>query len=319
VQSDGFEVLKRAWLHVRRNRFLWPYAFFIALAGIGPQGFSLWVQSPVPRGMTGYSPIHQAGVRITDLAHNNWMTMGIFIAAGALVSLAVILVGSFAQVAAIGGVADIEARGGGSFKGGFRWGAEHVWRYFIMVLAYGAALAVAAVPSVLLWWSIGNREGGVFSACAAGLVPGVAFVLFSILASVVLEIAGRFLVLEGRGLAESFFLAWRLIRESSRDVLITWLYVAVVTVAGVFSMAVLIAILGSPLSWIFTYTYRHHNGFLVALSMMAFLASWALAAALSGVFGVTASAIWTVTFLELEPDGIKELAAHRGLESPLPP
>jgi hypothetical protein len=239
------------------------------------------------------------------------MTWGLFIAAGVVVSLAVIVVGSFAQVAAIGGVADIEARGEGSFKGAFRWGREYVWRYVIMVLAYAASLAVVAVPSVVFWWSLGDREGGVFFACAAGLVLGLAFVLFSILASVVLEIAGRFLVLEGRGVAESFYLAGRLIRASFGEVLITWLYVAVVTLAGVFSMAVLIAILGSPLSWIFTLTYRHHNGFLVALSMVAFLVAWALAAALSGVFAVTASAIWTVTFAELEPDALSGTGGAR--------
>lgn len=304
MQTDGFEILKRAWLDVRRKRFLWPYAFVIALAGVGPQGFSLWVQSPIPRGVTGYSPIHQIGARITDFAHNNWMLWVLFIVAGIVAGLVVIAVGSFAQVAAIGGVAEIEAGGEGGFGGAFRWGQDHVRRYLVLLLAYVAVLALVAVPSMLFWWLLGSGDDGLFFPCAGGLILGLAFVLVSILASIMMEISGRFLVLEGRGVLESVRMAWILIKDFHRDVLITWLYVAVVTIAGVFSMAILIAILGSPLSWIFTVANRHHNGFLIALSMLAFLIAWALAAALSGVFAITASAIWTIMFVELHPDAL---------------
>ncbi|MBU4179799.1 MAG: hypothetical protein KJ625_07680, partial [Actinobacteria bacterium] len=304
MKTDGFEVLKRAWLHVRRNRFLWPYAFFIALAGIGPQGFSLWAQSPIPRGMTGYSPIHQVGARITDFAHGNWVLWAVFIGLGIVVGLAVIAVGSFAQVAAIGGVAQIEAGGKGGFGEAFRWGRDHFRRYLVLLLAYVAVLALVAVPSVLFWWLLGSGDDGFFFPCAGGLILGLVFILVSILASIMMEISGRFLVLEDRGVLESARMAGTLIKDFHRDVLITWLYVAVVTIAGVFSMAILIAILGSPLSWIFTMANRHHNGFLIALSMLAFLIAWALAAALSAVFAITASAMWTILFAELQPDAL---------------
>ncbi|MCG2795991.1 MAG: hypothetical protein L6427_09035 [Actinomycetia bacterium] len=304
MQTDGFEIMKRAWLHVRRNRFLWPYAFFIALAGVGPQGFSLWAQSPIPRGLTGYSPIHQIGARVTDFAHNNWLFWAIFIAAGIVVGLVVVAVGSFAQVAAIGGVAEIEAGGEGGFGEAFRWGRDHFWRYLVLVLAYIVVLALVAVPSLVFWWSLGNRDGGFFFPCAGGLLLGAGFIAVSILASIMLELSGRFLVLEGRGVLESVRMAGILIKDFYRDVLIAWLYVVVVTLVGVFAMAMLIAILGSPLSWLFTVANRHHNGFLIALSMLAFLVAWALAAALSGVFAITASAIWTILFVELEPDAL---------------
>ncbi len=306
MQTDGFEILKRAWLYVRRNRFLWPYGFFIALAGVGPQGFSLWMQSPIPRGVTGYSPIHQIGARITDFAHNNWMLWVLFVTAGIIVGLVVIAVGSFAQVAAIGGVAEIEAGGEGGFGGAFRWGRDYFRRYLVLVLAYVAVLALVAVPSVLFWWSLGSRDGGFLLPCAGGLILGLVFVLVSILASIMMEIAGRFLVLEDRGVLESVRMAGILIKDFHRDVFITWLYVAVVTIAGVFSMAILIAILGSPLSSIFTAANRHHNGFLIALSILVFLIAWALAAALSAVFAITASAMWTILFVELEPEALPD-------------
>ena len=48
---DGYETFKRALFYVRTSRFLWPFAFVIALAGGGSASFSLWVQSPIQRGL----------------------------------------------------------------------------------------------------------------------------------------------------------------------------------------------------------------------------------------------------------------------------
>ena len=304
VQTDGFEIVKRAWLYVRQHRFLWVYGFLVALAGGGSQGFSLWVQSPIPRGLTGYSPIHQIGARITDFAHNNWLFWVLFVIAGVAVGLVVLAVGSFAQIAAIGGVAEIEAGGESGFREALGWGRDHFWRYLVLVIIYVAVLGAITVPSLLFWWSLGKGKGGFVLPCVGGLILGISFVLVSMLASVMLELSGRFLVLKGTGILESIQMAGILIKDFYKDIIVAWLYVLAVTLAGVIAMAVLIAVLSSPLSWMFTFAQRHHSGFLIALSMLAFLLAWALAAALSGLFVVTGSAVWTLAFIELETDAL---------------
>ena len=74
-----------------------------------------------------------------------------------------------------------------------------------------------------------------------------------------------------------------------------------VTLAGTLVMALVLAILSTPLVWIFNAAYNHHNAFLIAASMLSFLLAWAIAAAVAGLFAITGSAVWTVAFLELEP------------------
>jgi hypothetical protein len=40
--------------------------------------------------------------------------------------------------------------------------------------------------------------------------------------------------------------------------------------------------------------------------MLSFLVAWVVAAALAGLFAITGSAVWTMTFLELEPGSYRK-------------
>jgi hypothetical protein len=295
---DHFETLKRAWFHVRTNRFLWPIAFVIALAGGGAQGFSLWVQSPIPRGLTGVSPIHRIGTQITTFAHGNLAFWSLFIVLGVLVGLLVVAAGAFAQVAAIGAVAEIERGCPSGLRGAIQWGKNYFLKLFVLVLGYLVVLAVFAVPSYLFWWSVGKK--GFIMPCLGALVLGVGFAVVSIFVSIVFELSARYLVLEVRGIIDSVQMALILFKDFWRDVVVAWLYVLVVTIMGTISMAIIIAILGTPLSWIFNAADKHHNAFLIALSMVAFVIAWSVAAAAAGIFSITASSYWTLTFIDLK-------------------
>jgi hypothetical protein len=298
LSIDHFETLKRAWLHVRTNRFLWPIAFVIALAGGGSQGFSLWVQSPIPRGLTGLSPIHRIGTKITAFAHGNLAFWALFIVLGVLVGLAVVAAGAFAQASAIGAVAEIERGAPPGMRGALQWGRSHFLKFFALVLGYLAVLAIFAVPSYIFWWSVGRK--GFVLPCLGALILGVGFAVVAIFVSVIFELSARYLVLEMRGIVDSVQMAFILLKEFWRDVLVAWLYVLVVTIMGTITMAIVIAILGTPLSWIFNVADKHHNPFMIAVSMVAFIIAWAVAAAAAGVFSITASSYWTLTFIELK-------------------
>jgi hypothetical protein len=295
---DSLEIVKRAWRHVRRNRFLWPLAFLIALAGGGAQGFSLWVQSPILRGLTGYSPIHRIGQRITDFAAGHAAFWVVFVTAGVIVGLGVLVFSAFAQVSAIGAIAEVDLGAEGDLRSSLRWGRHAFVRYFALIVCYLLVLAVVSFPVYVLSWVF--RKGFLFP-CLGWLALGLGFLAVSVLASIMLEFSGRYLVLEDLGIYDSVIRAWVLVKGRWRDGIVTWLYVMVIMLASTIAMAVLLAILGTPLVWIFNLADRHHSAPLIALSILAFFLAWALAAALVGVFAITASAVWTVTFLELEP------------------
>ena len=283
---------------MRSNRYLWPLAFFMALAGGSTQGFSLWVQSPVFRGLTGYSPIHRIGERITDSAGSNSLFWVLFISVGVIVGLGVTAFGAFAQASAVGAVAEIDYGREGDLSTSLRWGRYSFARYFMLIVVYLIVMAIVSFPLYAFTWIF--KEGIVFP-CMGWLVLAAGFLVVSVLASIMLELSVRYVVLEDLGIFESVLSAWVLLKQYRKDAIVTWLYVMVITLAGTIATAILLALLSTPLVWVFTLAERHHNMFLTAFSILVYLVAWAIVAALLGVFVIMGSAVWTLTFLELEP------------------
>ena len=295
--NDGFENLKRAWLYVRTNRFLWPIAFVIALAGGGSQGFSLWVQSPISRSLTALSPIHRIGQRITDFAHGNLAFWSIFLVVGFFAGLIVVALGAFAQAAAIWGVSDVEHGRPAGLAAALRVARDHFVRVIVLVLGYLLLVGIITVPSLLFFWTVGKK--GFVLPCLAGLVLGVGLLVASVLLSVMLELSLRYAVLDDRGIVESVQMAGIFFKEFWREVALTWLYVTVISIMGTVVMAIVLAVLATPLSWIFNAADVHHNAFIIAASIVAFILAWAVAAAFAGIFSILGSAMWTLTFNDL--------------------
>lgn len=305
MSFDGFEILKRAWHHVSRNRFLWPLGFFIALAGGGSQGLSLWVQSPVLRGITGLSPLHRAGERIAESARDNTFFWVVFLAVGAAVAVGVLLFSALAQVGAIGGVAQVEKGRQGDLRNSLRWGRHAYLRYFALLVGYTVILAALSAPFYLLAL-VSRGRGNVVFPCISWLILAAGFLAASMLTAVVLEFSARYLVLGDLGIVESLRAACSLIRRFLAETVVTWLYVMLIMLAGTVATAILLALLATPLTWLFATAYRQQNPLLISLSILGFLLTWAAAAALAGGFAVTGSAVWTLAFMELEPEVARE-------------
>jgi hypothetical protein len=277
---------------------LWLLGFFMALAGGSAQGFSLWVQSPVLSGLTGYSPVHRVGERIADSAGSNSLTWVIFVAVGVIVGLGMVAFGAFAQASAVGAVAEVDYGREGDLVTSLRWGRHNFKRYFVLVVSYLVLMAIVSIPMYVF---TGIFKEGVVFPCLGWLVLAAGFLVISVMALIMLELSVRYAVLEDLGIWESVIRAWVLLRQYWRDAIVTWLYVMVITLAGTIATAVLLAFLSTPLVWVFNLAERHHNVFITAFSILVFLAAWAIVAALLGFFVITSSAVWTLTFLELEP------------------
>lgn len=300
MRTDSVENLKRALLHVRRNRFLWPIAFLMALAGGGLQGFSLWLQSPFGTGLAGSSPLHHFSGRVTDYARGNPALWTVFLASGLAVGLAAVAFGAFAQASAIGAVAELESGREADLRGSLRWGRRGCGGLFLLALAYLVLLGMLLLPLRAVTSASG---AGVLLPCLAWLVLGTGYVVVSVAAGIVLEVSARYLVLEDSGIRRAVVSAWRLFRREWRDCLLTWFYVMLISLAGFIATAALMGLLATVLVPLFNASYRHHSPAIIMLGMLGFFAAWAIAAAVTGVFSMTGSAMWTGTFLELDRGG----------------
>lgn len=297
MRSDPAENLKMAWLYVRHNRFLWPIAFFIALAGGGLQSFGLWLQSPIGSGLIGSSPFHRISSRVSSYAGGNTAFWVVLLAAGVVVGLAAVAFGAFAQASAIGGIAELEFGREADLRSSLAWGRYSCRRLFLLALAYIVTVAALSVPLYLV---ASIAEEGVILPLLAWLALGAAFVLVTVPLGIVLELAARYLVLDDLPPMTAAAAGWRLFRREWRNCLLAWLYVMLITLAGVIVTALLLGVMAAALVPLFNASYTGHGVPLIMLGMLAFLVAWALTAAVSGVFAITGSALWTETFMDLK-------------------
>ncbi|MBN1288236.1 MAG: hypothetical protein JXA49_01180 [Actinobacteria bacterium] len=272
----------------------------IAVAGGGTQGFSLWLQSPLPRGLTGLSPFGKMGSRISEVARGNHTLLIVFLSIGALAGLVVTSISIFAQASAAGAVGELESNRDADLHVAFRFGRSSFWRVLALTFLYLLLGALLAVPSMVLWSEFGKESGGVFFPCILGVLSGLVFVVLGILLSIVFEFSCRYVVLANMGIIGSVASAVLLMKRYFRESIMAWFSVLLITLASAFAMAVVMAAVGSPLSLLFTYIYDHHNGLLIALGLLVSILTWLIAVAVAGVFSVSASAVWTVTFMEFD-------------------
>lgn len=300
MQTDPFRILRRSWELVRKNRFLWPLAFLIALAGGGSMGYNIWFQGPIPTSITGYSPLHRIGSEISDIAASNWAYTVSLLVVSILFGIAVLAVGVFAQASAVGGIAELESGRICGIRRSMGWGRQSFLRFFGLVFLYLVLVAAVSVPSIIYWrfWS-GSK--GLVLPCVGGIILGLGFVFVSVLAGLIVELSARFIVLEGSGIIDSIREGIDLFRQYWKETLAAWATVLVLTALGIIAMSILVGALSGPLTSLFTKAYREHSVILVFASTVAFIGAWAAAAALAAVFAIMGSSVWTVTFLIVEP------------------
>lgn len=272
----------------------------IALTGGGTQGFSLWFQSPLPRSFNSLSLFGKLGTRVGEVFRSNNTYLIIFLSIGAVVGLALASLSVFAQASAVGAVAELESGRETGLQRSLWFGRTAFWRVLALTFAYFLLIALLTVPSMVLWSSFGRESEGVFFPCILGVLIGLVFVALTILLSIVYELSCRYAVIRSFGVIGSITAALSLLKESFRETVLAWFSVLIITLTSTFAMVVLVAALGSPLNWLFTYIYDHHNWLLMALGLLVSVLTWVFAVAAAGLFSVSASAVWTVSFMEFE-------------------
>lgn len=260
----------------------------------------LSLQSPLPRAFTSFSPWGKLGDRIVEVVKGDSLYLGIFIAASVVIGAAVISISAFAQGAAIRGVTDLEFDLETGLRDSLSLGFKAFRRFLTLVILYLVLTAALAVPSFVFWSKYGKENEGVFFPCVLSVLIGFLLVVLSVLLTIVFEYSCRYVVLRSMGIPDAVRAAVLLTRGFFRETVLAWLTVLMISLLSTLATAVIVATVASPLNSLFRYIYDHHSALLIALGMLAAIASWFVMISVSGFFAVTASTIWTVSFLEFE-------------------
>lgn len=301
--SEGWEIFKKALRYVREQKSLWLFAFIIAFAGGGSQGLHLWVQSPIPAGITGLSPLHELGAIIYQAARTHWTLFALFIFFGVLVGLFVFSAGVFSQASAVWGVVEGEVNGKSSVRSAAKKGWESLGGCFVLSFAFAFLITLLSLPMSSLFELIGKLKGFAFALGFFGeVILGLVFSLLSAIASMLLELSIRNVVTRALNPWQALKLGVDIFEKRWRDVVVTWLYALMVSFVGMLVMAFFVTAIGSPLVSMFWKSSRGESPIMVGLSILAFIFAWALSSVLAGAFAITANTTWTLSYLRLVED-----------------
>ena len=294
------DILKRSYKAIRYNRFLWFLAFLIAFSGAASQSYSFSFSSPIPRGFTAFSLWHKAGEKLNSFANLHAPLKIFLIVAAVILALAMFALRAFSEASAISGVADVEGGRPTGLRDAAREGRAAFFRYVALVVMYAVLSATIAVPSILYWKVLKGARAFVFP-CLGGILLGIGSVVAVLLAGILVQLAGRYVVLEGAGVFVSISMATRTFRDYFKDVFVTWAVVIGISIASFIVSIMVLGIISSPFTWLFKLSYDHHSVLLASVAILAFFVLWAVVSVTIGVFAIAASTVWTLSFLDIEP------------------
>jgi hypothetical protein len=293
-------IFRRMLEILRHNRYLWLFAFLIAFSGAASQSYSLSFSSPIPRGFTAFSPWHKAGEKLTSFANLHMPLKVFLIIVAVIIGLAMLALRAFAEGSAIGGVADLEAERPSGIRSAARHGWAAFFRYVAIVVLYAILSAALSVPSVLYMNAFKNSKQFVLP-CLGGIVLGVGFIIVVLFAGILVQLAERFVVLEGAAVFASIGQAFNAFKDYWRDVLVTWAVVLGINVASLIVSLIVLGIISWPFTWLFKVSYNHHSVPLASLAILAFFVLWGIVSVVIGAFALASNTTWTLSFLQIEP------------------
>lgn len=334
---DYGRIIKRAWDITWRNKVLWVFGIAAALFGgmagnrggtpglqytFGGEDLERWRRS---------MPGQPFGPRfMPPFTQGDWQ--GILAAAlGILAVLAVIgfvlfIVGLIVRYTSYGAlismVNEVEESEETSVKSGLRSGWKRFLHLlgikiliglgtFVVVIAFllilGILGAVLLAPGILLVTSKGGAiAAGVFILIGAGLVLALVILVFALALSAFVTVlrmyAFRSSVLEGKNVFEALGAAYGLIRTRMRESLLTWLLLLAINLGlallaipfGLMAAGVLIG----PAVALYAATEAIWPALLVAVPILFVLIL--VTVVIKGIYLTFHSAVWTLTFRELE-------------------
>ncbi|MDD5748849.1 MAG: hypothetical protein PHP64_07390 [Actinomycetota bacterium] len=303
MRIEGTELLKRAWEIFRRNHFLWVIGFLMALGGgSAPDislNFNLWIKSPIPRGLTGYAPIFEFADKIGEAARENPALHSTLIFFGFLVALLFLILRIYSQACAIRAVSEIEEGSTPNFSGSLKLGKNTFFKYLILFLMFAAATGAASIPFMIFLRVFGGKKWSILPfafSVILGLILAVCVVVFGM----VFELAARMLVINEEEITGSVRGAISLLRDFWRECLFVWILTLFISIAGAIVIAIILGIIGIPISSLSDVVKEHQNFLLISLSIPVLVAAWSFISFFSGLFSVYSSALWTILSRELK-------------------
>ena len=311
-------ILRRAWEIPWRHKTLWLFGLAV---GLGTTGLrvslgrrSLWEQAAreLPaeygRAIAGFLSGPFFIVVAASLA---------LLAVAAAIGLA--LLGAWGRGALVDQVRVAEEHGRANLQAGWLAGRSNLRSVFLLRLLLGlpvSAITVAgAIPSLagLLSSLPGARMperaigGIVWTALGllACLVPAVCLaVLLSVPLNVLLRLAVRACVLEGRGVRGSIGRAWGLLREHVGLMALLWLLQFVATVVAIIVLGLPLVLVALTLMTAALLAGLFSSLLFVALTPVVGLMVWLVGAMATGAVETCVSTGWTLAYRELAGLGL---------------
>lgn len=295
--TDPLDNLLLAASRIRQNRGIWLIAFLCALFGGTGHSFSPWGRNSLSEGLLiGMPPFSAAGNEISHLLGDGAAIKVGVLAAGIAFGIAILIAGTGARCSVIIGVAHpgIPPRALLDRVG-------HLYpRYFIVAAGYLALLSIVSIPVLLL----DLRPAGPTARLLLSLMTAltwVAAILISLAAGIILELATRFVALLDLDLRETFQRTAALLRRYWREVLVTWLWSAILLLTGVLLMHSVKILLEIPAGLIYDPAVINPGVPYILGGLFAYSLIWMLCTAVLAAFVIASSALWTVTFPVLVP------------------
>lgn len=316
-------ILKRAFIITWRYRPLWIFGFLLALCGGGGNGGGNF-NFPSSSSEGDLGDFEGLPSAMPEIDPNLIITIGVaVICLILLLTIISVVVQYVTRTALIGMVRQIEATEAVTVRDGWRFGwSKQAWRIFLLNLLVGLPLFILTIGLILLALSpllllildetTSSILGVVLTIFSCVFVFLLLFIIGAIVAPIQ-EVTWRRIALDERGVIDSLREAVGLVRRRLKDVAIMWLLMLGVGIAWaivsiiVVLISLLVAVLlgGIPAGLVYLISQSGWAA-LIAGAPLALLAIIILPSAATGLFLIYQSAVWTLTYLELQKTEVRD-------------
>lgn len=311
-------VLRRAWEILWRHKTLWLFGFIVSLGTVGARA-SVGSRGVWERAARELPPELE---RITlDFLSSPYLVVATVALAllAVVVSTGLTLLGALGRAALVDQVRAAEEHGVVELRAGWRAGTHHLWLVFLLRLLFGLPVALVTLVGILpatigILVALVERQRPELAIASlflmpltiiACLIPAVCLaVLLSAPLNVLLRLATRSCVLEGRSVRDGIARAWMMLREHIGLMTLLWAVQLLATIVTMIVVGLPLMAVGFGLLAVALVTSLVSLLLSIALALVAGLLMWLVGAAIYGVVETYASTMWTLAYRELTGLGL---------------
>jgi hypothetical protein len=313
------DILKQAFRITWRYRPLWLFGFLLALCGGGGGGGGGNFNFSYRGGGGDFGNLPN----LPEIDPNIIIAVVVgFICLILLLAVVGVVVQQVTRTALFGMVRQIKDSETITIRDGWRFGwSNRAWRIFLLSLLIGIPATILTIGLILLAFSplllllLDNTTSTVLSIILTIFACIFVFILLIIVWVIIApiqELAWRRIALDQRGVIDGLREAVTLIRQRLKDVAIIWLLMfGVGLVWGVIALIVVLpvaliaaALLGGIPAGLVYLISRSGWGAAIAGVPLALLTLIVVSSAANGLYLIYQSAVWTLTYLELEKPAV---------------